>query len=371
VSKETEGPADETQDGAPEFVVGVRFHPVGKVYHFDASHHPDLRKGDFVVVTTSRGQQIGEVAVVGPLDTNTINGPLKPVDRQATGRDLAIRKRWENREQDVMITARKLNAEVGLPIKLIKAEYSFDGKQLTFLYSAEERKETKALRKRLSRAFRVKVEMRQIGPRDVAKIIGGYGACGGPRCCAEFLTGFSPISIRMAKAQGISLSPSEITGMCSRLRCCLLYEYEQYAEARKHLPKHGKRVGTAYGEGKVVSLFPLKDTALIDLGDRRVEVRREDIVPLEEWRALQERTAEPCDKTEIGAHDRGQGQAPAEPPPSRSQKARTEPRPRKAKRKPRRPTARRSTRQEKADAQKTDKPGDEQTTRPKSSRRRR
>jgi cell fate regulator YaaT (PSP1 superfamily) len=223
VSEKTKGPAAEKKGSVPEFVIGVRFQPVGKVYHFDASHEPDLRDGDFVIVTTSRGQQIGQVATAGQLDTSQINGRLKPVDRRASGRDLAIRKHWENKELEALITARELNAEVGLAIKLVKAEYSFDGKQLTFLYSAEERKETKALRKRLSRAFRARIELRQIGPRDVAKIMGGYGACGGPRCCSTFLTDFSPISIRMAKAQGVSLNPSEITGMCGRLRCCLLY----------------------------------------------------------------------------------------------------------------------------------------------------
>jgi cell fate regulator YaaT (PSP1 superfamily) len=294
VSQDEGATRTELIETSSELIVGVRFSPVGKVYHFSAGDHPELREGDLVVVTTSRGQQIGQVAVVGPLESSNIEGRLKPVDRRATGRDLAIRKYWENKELQVLITARELNAEVGLPIKLVKAEYSFDGKQLTFMYSAEERRETKALRQRLSRAFRVRIEMRQIGPRDVAKMLGGYGACGGPRCCSTFLTEFSPISIRMAKAQGVSLNPSEITGMCGRLRCCLIYEYEQYVAARKHLPKKGKRVGTTFGEGKVISLFPLKETALIDLGDRRVEVHREDIIPLDEWRALQEKAAEDC-----------------------------------------------------------------------------
>jgi cell fate regulator YaaT (PSP1 superfamily) len=298
VSQEEFTPRDGTINRGSDFVVGVRFQQVGKVYHFDASRFPELREGDFVVVTTSRGQQIGQVAVTGPLDTSQINGRLKPVDRRATGRDLAIRKHWENKELEALITARELNAEVGLAIKLVKAEYSFDGRQLTFLYSAEERKDTKALRRRLSRAFRARIEMRQIGPRDVAKILGGYGACGGPRCCSTFLTEFSPISIRMAKAQGVSLNPSEITGMCGRLRCCLIYEYEQYIAARKQLPKKGKRVGTPYGEGKVVSLFPLKESALVSFGEHSVEVHREEIVPLDEWRALQEKAAQKCDHGE-------------------------------------------------------------------------
>jgi cell fate regulator YaaT (PSP1 superfamily) len=313
VSQESETPAAETSD-SQKLVVGVCFQPVGKIYHFDATHEPDLREGDFVVVTTSRGQQLGQVAIVGPPSNREIKGSLKPVDRRATGRDLAIRKHWENKELEALITARELNAESGLAIKLVKAEYSFDGKRLTLLYSAEEHKETKALRQRLSRAFRTRVELRQIGPRDVAKIVGGYGACGGPRCCSTFLSGFSPISIRMAKAQGISLNPTEITGMCGRLRCCLLYEYEQYVEARKRLPKQGKQVGTPYGPGKVVSLSFLEETALVDLGARRVKVHREEIMPLEEWRALQEKAAQPCDHSEPCTCGRKDDTTAAEPP---------------------------------------------------------
>jgi cell fate regulator YaaT (PSP1 superfamily) len=319
VSQEAGATRTESVEPSSELIVGVRFNPVGKVYHFSAGDHPELREGDLVVVTTSRGQQIGQVAMVGSLESTNIEGRLKPVDRRATGRDLAIRKYWESRELQVLITARELNAEVGLPIKLVKAEYSFDGKQLTFMYSSEERRETKALRQRLSRAFRARIEMRQIGPRDVAKILGGYGACGGPRCCSTFLTEFSPISIRMAKAQGVSLNPSEITGMCGRLRCCLIYEYEQYVAARKHLPKKGKRVGTTFGEGKVISLFPLKESALIDLGDRRVEVHREDIIPLDEWRALQEKAAEECGHGANCTCGRKQRASKSKPPEHKSQ----------------------------------------------------
>jgi len=315
VSESTLTPALEVADSASPLAIGVRFQAVGKVYHFDATQHAGLQVGDFVVVTTARGQQLGQVASVGPFDGAEIKGPLKPVERRASGRDLAIRKHWENKELEALVIARELNAEVGLAIKLVKAEYSFDGRQVTFLYSAEERKETKALRRRLARAFRARIEMHQIGPRDVAKILGGFGACGGPRCCSTFLTEFSPISIRMAKMQGISLSPTEITGMCGRLRCCLIYEYEQYVEARKNLPKPGKRIGTPHGEGKVVSLFPLKETALVDLGERTVEVQREEIVPLEEWRALQEKAAQPCEHGEDCTCGAKKQAPPSEPEP--------------------------------------------------------
>jgi cell fate regulator YaaT (PSP1 superfamily) len=280
----------ETRDDKRVKIVGVRFQPVGKVYDFDAGEYQDLGVGDFVIVRTSRGKQLGWVANVGVVEDNEKRA-LKPIERLATGRDLAIRQHWERKEREALETARKLNAEVGLAIKLVKAEYSFDGKRLTILYSAEDRRETKPLRQRLSRSFRARVELRQIGPRDVAKVLGDYGACGEPRCCSTFLSKFNPISIRMAKAQSVSLSPSEITGMCGRLRCCLIYEYEQYLQARKKLPKHGKQVGTPFGQGKVVSLMPLKDVALVDLGERRVEIQSEDIMPLAEWRALQEEQA--------------------------------------------------------------------------------
>jgi cell fate regulator YaaT (PSP1 superfamily) len=138
--------------------------------------------------------------------------------------------------------------------------------------------------------------MRQIGPRDVAKLLGGYGACGELRCCSTFLTDFSPISIKMAKAQGISLNPSEITGMCGRLRCCLVYEYEQYVAARKQLPKRNKRIGSPFGEVKVIDVHPLQDAVTVITEEGRKLVQREDIVPLEELRALEKKAKEPCDK---------------------------------------------------------------------------
>lgn len=158
----------------------------------------------------------------------------------------------------------------------------------------------------MRRAYpRSRIDMRQIGPRDVAKILGGMGACGlETRCCSTFLTEFSPISIKMAKEQGISLSPSEITGMCGRLRCCLIYEYEQYVRARKQLPKRGKRVISPQGEGKVVDVYPLKDAVLVDLGDiGEFEFNREDLEPWDELEALRRKSEGPCDKHENGGCD--------------------------------------------------------------------
>ena len=164
------------------------------------------------------------------------------------------------------------------------------------------------LRNALQPEFVARIDMRLIGPRDTAKIIGGGGACGlTERCCSRFLTDFSPISVKMAKEQGLSLNPQEITGMCGRLRCCLLYEYEQYVEARKQLPKRNKEVGTPHGNGKVIDVLPLKDAVLVLVGEMRYEVARADLQPLAELAALQQKTEEPCSGAHgcsCGAHKR-------------------------------------------------------------------
>jgi len=288
----------ETTASLPKRIAGVRFQEVGKVYHFDASAQPVLQVGDFVIVETTRGRQMGAVASVEPFNgQRSAEGPLKPIERRATGRDLAVRKYWEDKELEALIICREANKHLGLPIKIVKAEYSFDGVRLTFLYSAdseEEKVDTKDLRQEVSKSFRARVDMKLIGPRDVAKLLGGFGACGEVRCCSRFLTEFSPVSIKMAKEQGISLNPQEITGMCGRLRCCLVYEYEQYVMARKALPARNKEVGTPHGRGRVVDILPLKDSAVVLVGEQTFEVHREQIVPVEEWEALQKRAAEPC-----------------------------------------------------------------------------
>jgi cell fate regulator YaaT (PSP1 superfamily) len=198
-------------------------------------------------------------------------------------------------------------------IKVVAAEYNYDGSRLTFLYSteSEEKVDLKSLRKDMQKRYsKSQIDLRQIGPRDVAKVIRGMGACGlETRCCSKFLTDFSPISIKMAKEQGISLTPSEITGMCGRLRCCLMYEYEQYAEARKKLPKRNKRVITPNGEGKVVDTAPLagKVTVKFDGNGRSSHqtFHRDEIEPWDEREALRRKSEAPCDKHENGECDCG------------------------------------------------------------------
>jgi len=257
-------------------VVGVRFHPGGKIYHFDPAGCEDLVRGDYVVVDTVRGRQIGQVAYLGTVDAEEATD-LKPILRRATGRDLALYDQWQEKARDALAAARRMVREMGLEIKLSTAEYTIDGRQLTLLYVAGTKEQLQRLQSRLSKTLRTKIELRQIGPRDHARLLGGYGACGEPRCCSRFLSDFVPISIRMGKTQGISLTPSEITGMCGRLRCCLAYEHEMYLEACRDLPKRKARVRTPYGTGKVVDLLPLKEMVVVQIDDRRVEVPADEV----------------------------------------------------------------------------------------------
>lgn len=294
-------------------VAAIRFQRLGKIYHFSVSGSEDLRVGDFVIVSTSRGREMGEIVEIFEKPPASINGPRKSIERRATARELVMRRMWQRKELEAMISCREKAAKLGYSsIKIVRAEYSFDGSRISFLYitEGEEKVELKKLQSTIQKSHRKsRVEFRQIGPRDVAKVIGGMGACGlEERCCSRFLSEFSPISIKMAKAQGISLNPQEITGMCGRLRCCLIYEFEQYAEARKGLPKRKKRVITPRGEGRVIDVLPLKQAVIVQLeDDRRVEFSRHEIQPYDEYKALQEKASQPCDKHENGECNCGNG----------------------------------------------------------------
>lgn len=251
-------------------VVGIRFQEAGKIYHFDASNCRDIEIGDHAVVETSRGSQIGEVVQVLEGQTSQGRSKWKPIKRKATPRDMVLRQILRRKEAEAVNNCRSKAAELGLEgIKIVSAEYSFGGSKLIFFYNSGDDKEIsiKGLRSAMRRTYsRVRVNFRQIGPRDVAKVFEGMGACGmEKRCCSKFLTEFCPISIKMAKTQNVSLSPSEITGMCGRLRCCLGYEYKQYKEARRLLPKKGTRVDTPLGKGKVVEQSLIKKSVMVEL----------------------------------------------------------------------------------------------------------
>jgi cell fate regulator YaaT (PSP1 superfamily) len=296
-------------------IVGIRFQKIGKIYHFDAGSFPDLKVGDFVVVDTARGRQLGEVAQIVTDPPPPPEGVWKPIQRRASPRDLVLRRLWQKKEVEAMINCRARLAELNLPgVKVVAAEITFDGGRLSFLYSTET--EAKVDLRRLQSAMqrlypKPRVEMRLIGPRDVAKYLGGMGACGlENRCCSMFLTEFSPISIKMAKEQGISLTPTEITGMCGRLRCCLIYEYEQYVEARKSLPKRSKRVITPQGEGKVWDIYPLRHSVLVELDSgTRTEFSADDLQPWDELEALRRKAQAPCDRHENGECNCGKSEA--------------------------------------------------------------
>ncbi len=287
-------------------IIGVRFGRVGKVYHFDASAVPDVAIGEHVIVETTRGKHLGEVVQIFAEAPAPPEGGWKPVERRATPRDLVLKQTWEARQTEAMVRCRARAAELGLRgIKIMAAEYNYDGSRLAFLFSVEdeEKPELKTLKKDMQELYpNAHIEMRLLGPRDVAKVLGGMGACGiENRCCSRFLTDFSPISIKMAKEQGISLTPEEITGMCGRLRCCLIYEYEQYVEARKQLPKRNKRVITPRGEGKVVDLVPLSNKVIVQLeaeDGKHIELAfaREELQPWDEAEALRRKAESPCSR---------------------------------------------------------------------------
>jgi len=292
-------------------IFAVRFQALGKLYHFKTVNGDQLMAGDFVIVPTSRGREMGEVVGLVQDPGAPPEGGWKSIERLAAPNELVMRRMWQKRELEAMIDCRAKASEIGLrAVKIAKAEYSYDGSRLTFLYHTEtdEKVDLQQLQRAMARVYRrTRTEMRQIGPRDVAKILGGMGACGiEERCCSRFLSEFSPISIKMAKAQGISLNPQEITGMCGRLRCCLVYEYEQYAEARKRLPKRNKRVMTPLGVGRVFDVLPLKEAVLVGFEDgKRAEFLKHEIQPYDELKALQEKASAPCDRHENGECDCG------------------------------------------------------------------
>ncbi len=277
-------------------VAGIRFNRVGKLYHFDYSEYSTLVSGDYVIVETARGRQMGQIVSFALVEDDSRD--YKPIMRPATPRDLVLKQHWESQQDEALEKCIQKAKQLGgfEEVKFVAAQYNYDGSTLTFMFTAEDKINTNRLAGDLNRMFPAQVEMRQVGPRDVAKLLGGFGACGESRCCSTFLTDFSPISIKMAKAQGISLNPSEITGMCGRLRCCLVYEYEQYVEARRQLPKRNKRIGTPFGEGKVIDVHPLQDAVTVIVDDARHLILRDDLIPLEEWEALQKKAQEPCSK---------------------------------------------------------------------------
>lgn len=285
-------------------IVGVRLQDIGKLYHFDASIIPDVRPGDFVLVETNRGEQIGQVIEYIEEGEAELDG-IKSVKGYASPREMVMDLLAQERSDEALKRCQALAREIRSldGVKFVSAFFSYDGSLLTITYTAEENVELDSIRKTLAREFSVSTEMRRIGARDAAKLVGEYGACGSERCCSRFLTEFSPVSIKMAKAQGITLNPSEITGMCGRLRCCMVYEYEQYAEALKALPRRNKWVNTPHGLGKVIDLNPLKGMATVLVEDTRYELAADEIVLTEPSRPSQQTRETVEDEQDEGEAD--------------------------------------------------------------------
>lgn len=259
-------------------IVGIRFKRAGKVYYFDAAGI-ELEAGDYAVVRTSRGMDLGYVVIApGQVLASEVEEKLSPVMRKAEPEDIERVKELDAKAEEALIECGKMIGELQLSMKLIAAEYNLDGNRLTFLFSAEERVDFRELVRRLSGRFKVRVELRQVGSRDEAKLVGGFGRCGRPLCCMSFLTEFTPVSIKMAKEQALPLNPMKISGACGRLMCCLAYEGEQYRAMKAKMPKVGQKVSTHMGEATVVGSNPLKETVMVELdGEAAVELPLGDV----------------------------------------------------------------------------------------------
>lgn len=260
-------------------IVGIRFKPVSKIYYFDPTGFEDLEAGDYVIVETARGREAGEVAIAPKeVSKDEVVGKLKGLVRRAEPWDLVQMEHYRCLECKALEMGREKVTEYGLPMKMIKAEYNFDGSHLAFYFAAEKRVDFRDLVRDLAKTFETKIELRQVGVRDEAKLIGGLGRCGRPLCCISFLSEFNPVSIKMAKQQNLPLSPMEISGLCGRLFCCLTYENEYYSEIKKKLPRVGKKVNTPYGRGKVIGINVLKETVNVKLeSEATVELPAEDV----------------------------------------------------------------------------------------------
>lgn len=273
-------------------VIGVRFKPAGKFYYFD-SNHLDIHLDDGVIVETSRGLEYGSVVIIPRHPVLDEDAPLKPAIRKATMKDMAQLERNREREKSAFDICLKKIEKFKVPMKLLRAEYTFDRNKIVFFFTSDGRVDFRELVKELAAVFHTRIELRQVGVRDEAKQVSGIGSCGRPLCCATFLGDFAPVSIKMAKNQGLSLNPTKISGVCGRLMCCLRFENDMYEgdnRKRRCCAMQGKglrfRVGmkvmTDEGSGQVLYVNSQKHTVKVQLDGQKTKTLSWDAVEQEE-----------------------------------------------------------------------------------------
>ncbi len=248
-------------------IVGIQFQKNGKIYNYD-TNGLDLKPEEYVVCDTPHGADLGQV-VVGcrQIDVQDSGIPLKNVIRKATEKDLQVSSENRSKEREAFAVCQKKIAEHKLDMKLVSVEYAFDNSKAMFYFTANGRVDFRSLVKDLASVFKMRIELRQIGVRDEARMIGGLGPCGRQICCGAFLDEFQPVSIKMAKEQNLSLNPTKISGVCGRLMCCLKYEQEHYEQTRKIMPRVGKEVSTPDGTGVVTDLNIVKETVFVRIAN--------------------------------------------------------------------------------------------------------
>ena len=308
-------------------VIGVRFENAGKLYFFDPGQFWPT-PGDYVLVETSRGIEFGEVVTgIKEIDDAMLQSPLKPVVRIASAEDLQHFKDNKAAEKEAYQVCQKKISEHKLDMKLVSVEYTFDNSKILFYFTANGRVDFRSLVKDLASVFKTRIELRQIGVRDEAKMLGGLGICGRPICCGAFLGDFQPVSIKMAKEQNLSLNPTKISGVCGRLMCCLKYEQDQYEAIRKKMPKVGKEVITPDGPGVVWELNVIKETVRVRIqkGDSS-ELRDYPMEDVQRPGARREEPKEAPVEAEVPAQETAQ-EAFAEAPAQEEQRPRKERKP--------------------------------------------
>ena len=284
-------------------VVGVKFASAGKIYQFDAADEV-YDRGDDIVVDTDRGVRVGTVAIASVRKPHT-HRALKRALRHPTDADRRSLEHSEERAAEALALARKLARELDMPVKVFRATFGLTGSKLQIYFTSEDRIDFRGLVRDLSAQLHCRIEMRQTGVRDEAKMVGGIGSCGLELCCTTWMPEFVPVSIKMAKDQGLVLNPTKVSGQCGRLKCCLVYEQSVYAEMRKGLPRLGKRVVTADGEGRVVEVDVLRQRIRVSLGAGDFQVfAAADVQPL--FPSQQPRSTRSSDTPEPDFSDDGE-----------------------------------------------------------------